>query len=74
MTPTKIYLQVKDDDGKPAEEITWSLDRIHETDEEYLRLADAIAICEYWEKNAIAVEGRQIAAAIKRELGARSGQ
>ena len=33
--PTVIYLQWLDDDGEEAEEVTWCVDRINDTDIEY---------------------------------------
>lgn len=33
----KIYLQVKDEDGEIPDEVTWCIDRIHDTDIEYVR-------------------------------------
>lgn len=35
--PAKIYLQIKDEDGETPDEITWCVDKIHDTDVEYVR-------------------------------------
>ena len=35
--PDKIYLQIKDEDGEPPDEVTWCVDRIYATDIEYVR-------------------------------------
>ena len=37
--PSKIYLQVKDEDGEAPDEVTWCVDRVHDTDVEYLRVS-----------------------------------
>lgn len=34
--PDRIYLQVKDEDGATPDEVTWCVDRVHDTDVEYV--------------------------------------
>lgn len=34
--PDRIYLQAKDEDGELPDEVTWCVDRIHDTDVEYV--------------------------------------
>ena len=41
--PDKIYLQIKDEDGETPDEVTWCIDRIHDTDIEYVRAANDAA-------------------------------
>ncbi len=36
--PQIIYLQLLDLDGDPSGEVTWCVDRIHDTDVEYVRV------------------------------------
>ena len=36
-TLERLYLQVKDDEGNPHEEVTWCQDQINATDVEYVR-------------------------------------
>ena len=37
--PDKIYLQIKDEDGEElGHEVTWCVDKIHDTDIEYVRV------------------------------------
>lgn len=36
----RIYLQVRDEDGETPDEITWCVDRIHDTDVEYVPAAE----------------------------------
>lgn len=43
--PTKIYLQTVDDYGGITEEITWCIDKINETDVEYIRTKTAKIRC-----------------------------
>ena len=36
--PTRIYLQIKDEDGEWGEDVTWCVDRIYDTDVQYVRV------------------------------------
>jgi len=42
--PKKIYLQILDEDGEIPDEVTWCVDRIHDTDVEYI-LSSAVPDC-----------------------------
>ncbi len=49
--PAKIYLQVKDEDGETPDEIMWCVDRVHDTDIEYVRVASKeakIVLCDFY--------------------------
>ena len=35
--PDKIYLQIKDEDGDDQDDWTWCIDKINDTDIEYIR-------------------------------------
>lgn len=39
--PDQIYLQVKDEYGEAVDEITWCVDKIHDTDIKYIRVPNA---------------------------------
>lgn len=39
VAPDRIYLQVVDEDGEAPDEVTWCVDRVHDTDVEYYRVS-----------------------------------
>ena len=44
IVPEKIYLQILDEDGESPDEVTWCVDRIHNTDVEYV-LSSTVPDC-----------------------------
>ena len=39
--PSVIYLQILDEDGEVPDEVTWCVDRIHDTDAKYVFIRKA---------------------------------
>jgi len=50
--PKTIYLQWKDDDGDPLEEITWCDDKIYNHDAEYRYFPGVIDVEEYYQDDS----------------------
>lgn len=45
----KVFLQIRDEDGDTPDEVTWCVDRIHDTDVEYVLASEARAALESME-------------------------